>query len=82
MSTDVGGVTEAVGDTGLVVPPRDPVALARACHTLLRETPLRRRLGAAARTRALDLFTVDRTITTFGDLYQGLAGTRPDGAAS
>ena len=37
VSTDVGGVREAVGDTGLVVPPRDPAAMAAAALELLRD---------------------------------------------
>ena len=37
VATDVGGVTEAIGDTGLVVPPRRPADLARACLALLRD---------------------------------------------
>ena len=42
VSTDVGGVTEAVADTGLVVPPRDPAAMAAACLELLRDDARRR----------------------------------------
>jgi glycosyltransferase involved in cell wall biosynthesis len=36
-------------ETGLVVPPGDPGALARAIRRLLDDEPLRARLGAAAR---------------------------------
>jgi len=73
VATDVGGVTEAVGDTGLVVPPRSPKRMARACLTLLQNHDLRRQLGAAARTRALNNFTVDGAISAFGEIY-GLVG--------
>lgn len=76
VATDVGGVTEAIGDTGIVVPPRDPDALAQGCLTLLRDTDLRLRLGHAARARALELFTVDRAITTFDEIYSFLASGR------
>lgn len=76
IATEVGGVSEAVGDTGLVVAPRDPAAMAQACLTLLRDPALRRRLGAAARCRALESFTVDRAIGTFGEIYTGLATGR------
>jgi polysaccharide biosynthesis protein PelF len=72
VATDVGGVTEAVGDTGLVVPPRSPELMARACLTLLRDAGLRRRLGAAARARALEHFTVDEAINTFDEIYSFL----------
>ncbi len=77
VATDVGGVTEAVGDTGLVVPPRNPALMAQACLTLLRDAGLRHRLGAAARTRALEHFTVDSAINTFDEIYNFLGAGRP-----
>ena len=52
VSTDVGAVVEVIGGTGLVVPPRNPRALAEACVALLRDPERRARLGAAARARA------------------------------
>ncbi|WP_217919607.1 GT4 family glycosyltransferase PelF [Actinomadura sp. BRA 177] len=72
VATDVGGVTEAVADTGLVVPPRAPRQMADACLRLLGDTMLRRRLGRAARDRALELFTVDRAVDAFRAIYTGL----------
>jgi glycosyltransferase involved in cell wall biosynthesis len=77
VATDVGGVTEAVGDTGLVVPPRSAAQLAEACLTLLRDRALRQRLGAAARQRALEYFTVDRAISAFDEIYTFLGTGRP-----
>lgn len=73
VSTDVGGVSEAVADTGLVVPPREPAAMAEACLRLLRDDLLRHRLGAAARERALEHFTVDKAIDSFDAIYRDLA---------
>ena len=72
VSTDVGGVREAVGDTGLVVPPREPEAMARATLGLLREPARRAALGGAARERVLDQFTLERTVATFRSLYRAL----------
>jgi len=69
VATGVGGVGEAVADTGMIVPPRSPEALAQACLTLLQDAGLRRRLGAAARMRALEYFTVDRAISAFDEIY-------------
>ncbi|WP_225835077.1 DUF3492 domain-containing protein [Streptomyces sp. NK08204] len=69
VSTDVGAVVEAIGGTGLVVPPRNPRALAEACVALLRDPERRVRLGAAARARALELFTVEQNIEAFHGLY-------------
>jgi len=74
VATDVGGVTEALADTGVVVPPRDPDALGQACLALLQEPTRRRELGAAARLRALELFTVDRAVDTFDGIYTNIAG--------
>ncbi|CCH30268.1 GT4 family glycosyltransferase PelF [Actinosynnema sp. NPDC047251] len=64
--TNVGGVPEAVGDAGFVVPPRDHEAVARACVRLLADGGLRRRLGDLARQRVLEHFTLQR----WNDSYQ------------
>jgi glycosyltransferase involved in cell wall biosynthesis len=72
VSTNVGGVAEAVGDTGLVVPPRSPRAFADACIALLRDDVFRARLGAEARTRVLDMFTLERSMTALGSIYDGV----------
>jgi polysaccharide biosynthesis protein PelF len=72
VSTDVGGVREAVGDTGLVVPPRDPVAFAAACVRLLSDGELRGRMADAARTRALSHFTLNQFLQIYRDLYPAL----------
>jgi polysaccharide biosynthesis protein PelF len=77
VSTDVGGVTEAIGDTGLVVPPRRPAELAAACLALLRDDARRARLGRAARERALEYFTVDRAVSAFDEIYLFLGTGRP-----
>jgi glycosyltransferase involved in cell wall biosynthesis len=73
IGTEVGGVGEAIGDTGLVVPPRRPGDMARACVTLLTDHELRRKLGKAARERALAMFTIDRAVRTFDGLYRAIA---------
>ncbi|MFE6338954.1 GT4 family glycosyltransferase PelF [Streptomyces sp. NPDC057798] len=72
VSTDVGGVREAVGDTGLVVPPRDPAAMAAAALELLRAPQRRAAMGEAARLRVIEQFTLRRTIDTFRAIYQEL----------
>jgi alpha-maltose-1-phosphate synthase len=48
------------GETGLLVPPRDPAALARALSELLADPVRARLLGAAGRARALSRFGWDR----------------------
>ncbi|MFJ2767796.1 DUF3492 domain-containing protein [Streptomyces sp. NPDC087300] len=69
VSTDVGAVVEVIGGTGLVVPPRNPRALAEACVALLRDPERGARLGAAARARALELFTVEQNVAAFRGIY-------------
>ncbi len=77
VSTDVGAVVEVVGGTGLVVPPRNPRALADACVALLRDPERRARLGAAARARALELFTVEQNLAAFRGIYLDLVAHAP-----
>ncbi|MEV7346202.1 DUF3492 domain-containing protein [Streptomyces sp. NPDC093544] len=77
VSTDVGAVVEVIGGTGLVVPPRNPRALAEACVALLRDPERRERLGAAARARALELFTVEQNIAAFHSIYLDIVSHSP-----
>ncbi|MGE5138232.1 MAG: glycosyltransferase, partial [Rudaea sp.] len=48
--------------TGLVVPPRNPAALAAAVNRLLADAPLRERMGQAGRARVLAGFAADRMV--------------------
>ncbi|MFE3472356.1 GT4 family glycosyltransferase PelF [Streptomyces bacillaris] len=75
VSTDVGGVREAVGNTGLVVPPRDPAAMAAAALELLADAGRRRRMGEEARLRVIEQFTLRQTIDTFRSIYRELSGS-------
>ncbi|MFI6036944.1 DUF3492 domain-containing protein [Streptomyces sp. NPDC051315] len=77
VSTDVGAVVEVIGGTGLVVPPRNPRALAEACVALLRDPERRARLGAAARARALELFTVEQNVAGFHGIYLEVVSRSP-----
>jgi glycosyltransferase involved in cell wall biosynthesis len=72
--TSVGGNAEAVvdGETGLVVPPRDPQALAAAIIRLARDPELRERFGRAARERVVSQFSLDACVTKYSALYRGL----------
>lgn len=66
VAADVGGVCEIVhdGETGSIVPPRDPGALVDATLPLLDDAAWRRRLGEAARVRAVADFNLDRCADT------------------
>jgi glycosyltransferase involved in cell wall biosynthesis len=61
VATAVGGLRDLVvdGETGLVVPPRDPAALRSALERLLGDPELRLRLGSAGRDRARERFSWD-----------------------
>jgi glycosyltransferase involved in cell wall biosynthesis len=73
VATGVGGLRDLVvdGETGLVVPPRDPAALREALERLLGDPGLRRRLGAAGRERARERFSwasvTDATLRAYAD---------------
>ncbi|MFJ8229351.1 glycosyltransferase [Streptomyces sp. NPDC094448] len=77
VSTDAGAVVEVIGGTGLVVPPRSPRALADACLALLGDPARTARLGAAARSRALELFTSNRNTAAFRALYLEVISRAP-----
>lgn len=66
VATDVGAVREVVEDsvTGFVVPPQDPEAIARATLRLLGDPDLRRRMGKAARERAIARYDVETCAAT------------------
>jgi glycosyltransferase involved in cell wall biosynthesis len=74
VSTNVGGVREAVGDTGLVVPPREPEAMAKATLELLRDDRRRAELGELSRQRVIDQFTLRRSVEGFRRIYEELDG--------
>lgn len=77
VTTDVSGARYCVEDgvTGLVVPPRDPQALAAALGDLLGDTPRRRALGRQARRLAEERFDARRMLEeTAGVLFGGLPG--------
>ena len=77
VATDVGGVREAVDDgvEGLVVPPRDPGALAGALVRLHRDPALRRRMGQAGRSRVHTGFTFEDEHGAFERMYREVVGT-------
>jgi glycosyltransferase involved in cell wall biosynthesis len=61
VASDVGGVREALGDGGVLVPPGDAEALADALRTWLTSAAHRESLRAAARARRAELTGWDRT---------------------
>lgn len=72
VATDCGGNRELVvdGEVGLLVPPRDPDAIAGALTRLIGDPDLRRRLGAAARRRVVEDFSAEKKIDKLEALYR------------
>lgn len=71
VATCYGGSPEAVadGETGYIVNPFDTAALADRLERLLRDDDLRVRMGAAARRRITDRFTLDQQVQAMLHLY-------------
>jgi glycosyltransferase involved in cell wall biosynthesis len=77
VATDVGGVRDLVadGETGCVVPKRDPAAVARACVALLRRPQLRDQMGAAARAAVYPRYDVSTLVATMDAFYTSLVSS-------
>ncbi|MEA2325862.1 MAG: hypothetical protein QOE68_821 [Thermoanaerobaculia bacterium] len=75
VATRVGGIPESVHqeETGLLVPPADPAALAATIERLLANPEEGRRFGAAGRQLMLERFTLARTGTDLAALYERVA---------
>ena len=75
--TDIGGSPELVvdGTSGLVIPARDPAAIARAIRRFHNDPELRNRMGAAARERIRTHFRIEDTIDRTESLYRDLVST-------
>ncbi len=79
VATTGGALPEVVGrdgETGLLVPPRDPGALAAALSRVLGDPDLRSRLGAAGRARVLERFTWRNTAAGTVEQYRALLEER------
>ena len=76
IGTRHSGIPEAIidGETGFLVPERDPGALAARIGELLAARDLRHRMGAAARHLAKERFDSERQIARLESLYDGLLG--------
>jgi len=73
VATDAGGVREVLGQDGMLVPTRDPVALAHALRTAFALDPARAAaMGEAARQRIVEYFSFKREIDAWMTLYEQL----------
>jgi glycosyltransferase involved in cell wall biosynthesis len=81
VATAVGGIPELVGDAAVLVPARDPEALAEAVLRVLREPAVRDRLQIAGPARAGQWPTQEQITAGLLDLYDELASRQGRGAA-
>lgn len=74
VSTLVGGIPEMVqdGKTGLLVPPGDATALAKAIARLAQDALLRQTMGAAGRQRYENLYTQESMARSTYKVYQAI----------
>jgi glycosyltransferase involved in cell wall biosynthesis len=77
----VGGILELVseGETGLLVAPRDPAALADCVCRLMTDPPLARKVAAEARTMVESRYGFDRMVASIEQLYDGELTRRAPG---
>jgi glycosyltransferase involved in cell wall biosynthesis len=78
ITTDTPGCREIVrdGENGILVPPRDAVALADAIERLVRDPLLRARMGARGRRRVEEEFSEERVVEQTIALYRSLLADR------
>ncbi|MDO8463546.1 MAG: glycosyltransferase [bacterium] len=78
IASGVGGLREAIvdGETGILVPPEDPKALADAIRDLADDRPRRMFLGHAGRRHVERTFTIERVVERYEELYASLLRER------
>ena len=81
VATNVGDSAVIIGDTGLVVPPRDPAALAEAWEELLvHGRSSLEDLGTRARRRVAEKFSIDVVVRSYEQAYEEIVASRRRGA--
>jgi phosphatidylinositol alpha-mannosyltransferase len=83
VASDIGGYRDVIEPgTAVLVPPRDPDALASALADLLEDEDRRRAIGAAARRLATERYSWDRIARRLLEIYEHVAGRAPVEAAA
>jgi glycosyltransferase involved in cell wall biosynthesis len=78
VATHVGGVSEAVGvDTGVLVTPEDPAALAQGIAVLLEDQERREQMSVASRARHREHFTLARMVEQTAEVYETVLSSAP-----
>ena len=74
VATDVGGVTEAIDENcGFICKPKDYEEIGNRVVELLQNEELRTKMGAYARKRVIDNFTIGKFIHEYEDVYERVA---------
>jgi glycosyltransferase involved in cell wall biosynthesis len=73
VATDVGDSAAIIGDSGLIVPRRDPEALARAWHALLEKRPV----IESVRSRVAACYSLEKMCARYESFYRSLAQKSP-----
>ena len=78
IATNIGGSVEQVadGESGFLVPPNDPVALAAKLELLLRDEALRKSFGEAGRRRIAERFTLNGMVEKIVGVYDECLANR------
>jgi glycosyltransferase involved in cell wall biosynthesis len=79
IATMAGGAPEIVQDgvTGMLVPPRDPQAIASAALHMLRDNGVRQKMGRAGQKRVQEYFSLDRNVRETQAIYEALRKAEP-----
>ena len=78
IATTIGGLPEVVtdGETGYLLPVGDIPGMSAAALKLLGDEGLRQRFGAAARRRAVEIFSQDAVVARYRGIYERVVARR------
>jgi glycosyltransferase involved in cell wall biosynthesis len=77
VATDCGGVREVLGNDGFLIPSGDPAALAEALLAASSmDKAAARKIGSAARQRVVSLYSFDRTVERWRELYGSILSSK------
>ena len=74
IASRVGGLVEIIsdGETGLLIPPKDPIALCGAIQTLLSDPQKTIKMGIDGRKSAMERFSLQKNVEQYINLYEEL----------
>lgn len=84
VASDIGGTSESLdnGRTGVLVPPGDGDALARAIESLVLDAPGRKKMGSAGRAWIREHFTLERMVERVCETYDEAIARHAGGAST